>query len=164
MALLDPLRRGAEGLYDSLADGWENLQKHSAMALTRFRRPKHRGEEGSSPGHAAEAWGLLASSLAETDDEIVVRMEAPGMDADDFSITVFEGQLVVRGEKHREHEEKGATWHVVETAWGAFERRFPLPCEVDSDRADAHYERGVLTLRLPRTEQSRPRRIPIESN
>jgi len=162
MAILDPLRRGAEGLMESLGEGWERLRERSASALTRFRRRKD--DDDSLPAVAAgDGWGLLAADVAETDDEVIVRIEAPGMDEDDFSISVESDTLVVRGEKRFERETQEAEYHLFESAYGAFERRFVLPCAVDADGAKAKYRRGVLTIRLPRAERAKRRRILVKS-
>jgi HSP20 family protein len=86
------------------------------------------------------------------------------MDPGDFTILVDESQLVIRGEKRVEREEKKARYHVIEAAYGSFERRIPMPCEVDPDNAHAAYERGVLTVRLPRVEHERRRQIPVSGS
>jgi len=162
MALLDPIRRGAEDLYESLSEGWDWLRQRGAAALTRFH--PHEEDEGSVLVRGrGDTWGLLASSVAETDDEVVAKVEAPGMEARDFTLLVDESQLVIRGEKRVDREEKKARYHMVEVAFGRFERRIPLPCEVDPDGARASYDRGVLTVRLPRAEHEKRRQIRVES-
>jgi HSP20 family protein len=161
MTVFEPLRRGAEGFIDTLGEGWDWLRKHGAAALTRFQRS--RDDDASLPEWRGDSWGLLASDVAETDEEVVVRIEAPGLEEKDFSLTVTAGRLIVRGHKHFEREQQRAHYHLFESAYGAFERSFPLPCRVDADRARARYRRGVLTVRLPRAEQDRRRRIQVKS-
>lgn len=159
MAILDPIRRGAEELADTLSEGWEWLRKRSARALTRFRA---RDDEEDLPvSLRGDRWGLLAADVAELDDEVVVRVEAPGLEERDFSVSVVDGQLVVRGEKRFERTARHARYHLFESAYGAFERRFALPCEVDEAGARARYRSGVLTVRLPRSEHDRRKRIPV---
>jgi HSP20 family protein len=160
MALLDPIRRGAGELYESLGEGWDWLRRRGAAALTRFHPSEDERSIEAVPG--GDRWGLLASSVAEMEDEVVVKVEAPGMESADFTILVDEGSLVVRGEKRVDREEKKARYHVVEVAYGRFERRIPLPCEVDSERASASYRRGVLSVHLPRAERERRRQIRVE--
>ncbi len=160
MAIFEPLRRGAEELIETLGDGWQWLRDRGASALTRFRDD----DVPDGPlASRADSWGLLASEVAETDDEIVVRVEAPGLDEKDISVTVVSGQLVVRGRKRFEREDRGARYHLFESAYGAFERRLALPCAVDADRARAHYRSGVLTIRLPRAARDGRRRIEIRA-
>ncbi|HKK53856.1 MAG TPA: Hsp20/alpha crystallin family protein [Myxococcota bacterium] len=172
MSWLDPIRRGADNLYESMSEGWDWLRRRSASALTRFRSEdgrddgrQQRGEKDvAATGRRAqtESWGLLASNVAETDDEIIARVEAPGMEPGDFSIRVDGPLLIVQGTKRVDREEKEARYHLIETAYGRFTRQIPLPSEVDAEHASASYDRGVLTVRLPRAEHSRSRRIPIQ--
>ena len=160
MAILEPLRRGAVGFVDTLGEGWEWLRERGASALTRFRRID---EEGAFPSAVDGGWGLLASDVAETDDEILVRVEAPGVEESDFSVFVASGELVVRGRKHFEREAERAAYHLFESAFGSFERRFALPCKVDAERAKARYRNGVLYVRLPRSEEDRRRRVQVKA-
>ncbi len=162
MAFLEPLRRGAEELIDTLGEGWDWLRDRSASALTRFRHTPQ-DEEGLPTRRTGDSWGLLASEIATTDDEIIVRIEAPGLDERDVSVEVEADQLVVRGRKRFEREDRGARYVLFEAAYGAFERRFGLPCRVDGDRAKARYRKGVLTVRLPRVESERARRVRVEA-
>lgn len=163
MAFFEPLRRGAEEVLDTLGEGWDWLRDRSASALTRFRGT-HREEDRDLPASLrGDQWGLLATDIAETDDEVVVRVEAPGLEDKDFSVTVVAGQLVIRGEKRFERQDQNANYHLFESAYGAFERRLPLPCAVESDRADARYRNGVLTIRLPRAEGARRKRIRVNA-
>ncbi len=158
MSWLEPLRRGAGEILESVAEGWERLRRRSAGALTRFRR-KQAGEEGVPL--PAETFGLLAAEVAETRDALVVRLEAPGMREEDFEVLCTDRHVVVRGEKHFEREEKDASYLLFESAYGAFERVFPLPFPVRPEGAEARYRRGVLTVRIPRAGERRERRIPV---
>ena len=93
MSILEPIRRGAEQLVDILGEAWDRLRQRSSAALTRFR---HTGEENEAilPAlHRSDGWGLLASDIAETDHEVVVRVEAPGLDQKDFSVSVVADEL-----------------------------------------------------------------------
>jgi len=165
MPIFEPLRRGAGEFIDALGEGWDWLRQRGASALTRFRRLEGGDEIAPVPIHDGDSWGLLAANIAETDDEVVVRVEAPGLEQKDFSVSVIADQLVVRGEKHFEREDEHAHYHLFESAYGAFERRFWLPCEVDADRAKARYRSGVLTIRLPRSEKDRRsrRRVSVKA-
>ena len=165
MSIFEPLRRGAGEFIDTLGEGWDWLRRRGASALTRFRRSGRGDEDAPVPIRDGDCWGLLAANLAETDDDVFVRIEAPGLEDDDFSVSVISNELVVRGEKHFEREDKRAHYHLFESAYGAFERRFWLPCDVDADRTTARYRKGVLTIRLPRAEKDRRsrRRIHVKA-
>jgi len=163
MQFLEPIRRSAAELVDTIGDGWDWLRDRSASALTRFRGSRADGSESVPGAVQGDSWGLLASDIARTDDELVVRIEAPGLEEKDFSVSVVSGNLVVRGEKRFEREDRQAHYYLLESAYGAFERRLPLPCDVDADRAEARYRNGVLTVRLPRSENDRRKRIAVEA-
>jgi len=104
-----------------------------------------------------------AFDLYETDDEIVVRANLPGMKSDDVQITVNNGVLTLRGEVKQETEKKEATWHLFERRYGTFERSVSLPTDVQTDKAKADFEDGVLTISLPKAETVKPRSITIKA-
>ena len=106
-------------------------------------------------------WSLLAGEMEETDKEIVVRVELPGMEKEDCHITIDGGMLYLRGEKRFERTTQDSTYHVMERAYGAFQRAIPLPRNVDTNDAQASYKNGVLTVRLPKLGGEKGRTIPI---
>lgn len=140
--------RGINRAVESLAEGWRELWSRSGGALTRFRR---RDDEPAVPVGGFPSWGLLGADAFETDREIVVRLEVPGLERDDFEIAVQGGTLYIRGEKRHEREVNESRYYLAECAYGYFERALPLPDNVDADRARASYRNGVLTVRLPKT-------------
>ena len=159
MSILEQIKGGATQLFDALGEGWQKLVTKSGRALTRFtRRDEAPGEASDLP---EESWGMLAGTVAETDSHVIVRVEAPGIDKEDFEILVENGMLTIRGEKRFEREERKASYHVFEAAYGAFERVLPLPREVDPERAEAHYRRGILTVKLPKTGNRNVRKITV---
>jgi len=166
MSTLQQLRHSLGRTLDTLAEGWHNLRQRAEHALTRFRPLSRRDEvdtwEDQLVKQSAD-WGLLATDMQEDGNELIVRMEVPGMEADDFDIDVVDNHLVVRGEKRVEKSHRSGRFHVMECAYGSFERAIPLPVEVDGNRADARYRRGVLTIALPKHERARSRRIPINT-
>jgi HSP20 family protein len=99
--------------------------------------------------------------LGETDKEIRVTAELPGLDEKDVEITVEDGALTLRGEKRSEVEDKDRGY--TECSYGRFERRIGLPKGVDRDQANATFRNGVLTVTLPKTEAANEnvRRIPV---
>ena len=107
-------------------------------------------------------WGVLAAEVKMGDDAVHVDIEVPGMDADDFSISVHDDILVVRGEKKVQRQRTEGQFHVMERAYGAFERSVRLPTAVDESAAQADYKRGVLQITLPRSDSNKIRRIPVK--
>lgn len=105
------------------------------------------------------AWRMPMDAYS-TDDEIVIRMELPGVSADDVNITLEDNVLSISGElKPREDEQ---TYLMQERPAGRFERALSVSTPVDVDKADASFKDGVLTLRLPKAEQVKPRTIQIK--
>jgi len=102
--------------------------------------------------------------VAETSDEVVVKAEMPGMSKDDIDITVEDNQLILSGEKKQEQEEKDSNYYRVERSYGAFRRIFTLPARVDVATVKATYQDGVLTVRVPKAEAAKAKKIEIESN
>ena len=101
----------------------------------------------------------------ETDKEVRVVAELPGMDQKDVEVTLVDGALQIRGEKREEHEENKRDFYRQEVRYGAFERMIPLPAEVDPDKVKAQFKKGVLKITLPKTAeaQSNRRTIPVET-
>lgn len=103
--------------------------------------------------------------VRETEKAIVVQAELPGVDEKDVEIEYADGVLTIRGEKkleqREEAEEKG--YYLMERAYGAFLRRIPMPVEIDENGIEAHFEKGVLTVTLPKKPEVQPRRIQIRA-
>lgn len=101
--------------------------------------------------------------LAESENDVTVTMDLPGVDPDKIEIDVSGDLLTVRGHKQRQREEKRGTYHYVERAWGDFQRCIPLPSTVDPDRATASYKDGVLTITIPKHAHVQPKKITVKS-
>lgn len=103
-------------------------------------------------GATRERWDLFSPrvDVTETDKEVRVSAELPGLDEEEIEVSLSRGTLTIRGEKRRAHEEKGRTYYRAERSYGAFRRAIPLPGAVDTDRADAQFRKGVLTVTLPK--------------
>jgi HSP20 family protein len=88
--------------------------------------------------------------VAETEKEVVVTAELPGIDEKDVDVTLADGMLSIKGEKKAEKEEKGKNFHRVERSFGSFTRRIGMPAEVDESKVKAEFAKGVLTVTLPK--------------
>ncbi len=99
--------------------------------------------------------------IFEDDESIILRAELPGVKKDDIILDVSNGVLTLSGKKQFRHEEQCENYHMIERQYGTFRRSFSLPDIVDVDKIDAKYERGVLEVVLPKTENSITRQIPI---
>ena len=166
MSTLQQMREGLNEALDTLREGWQRLYRRAAGAMTRFTPGKAVGqpESGEAQGLTARniGWGVMAAEVFDSDDRIVVRLEAPGMNTEDFDIQVHDDYLVVQGEKQVEQEHTHGRYRVTECAYGRFERAIPLPENIDVDRASAKYRHGVLRIELPRTGAgARPVKVKV---
>lgn len=101
--------------------------------------------------------GQLSVDVMETPRELIVRSAIAGVNADDLDITLHEDTLTIRGSRaHELSETKRGKWHVQECHWGAFSRSIILPNHVDPNSVDAVLKKGVLTIRLKKTETDHP--------
>ncbi len=107
------------------------------------------------------AWQPVVD-IEETAEGYLVRAELPGMRLEDIKITVADNALSIRGEKRREEEKKGTTYHRVERVYGSFERSFSLTHAVAADKIEATYRDGVLEVSIPKAEEAKAREIQIK--
>jgi HSP20 family protein len=105
---------------------------------------------------------MFPVDISEKDDEIVVKAVLPGVKPEDVELTISEGVLTVRGEARDETTEEKENYFRREIRYGAFARSVPLPTRVNQDQADAEFKDGILTVRLPKAEDVRPRTIKVK--
>jgi len=115
------------------------------------------------PIGAAVASAIPAIDLYQTDEEVVLKAALPGLKADDVQISVTGDVLSLRGEFKQQDETKEATYHIREQRHGVFERAVRLPVDVQTDKAKADFENGILTITLPKAEEIKPRAINIKA-
>jgi HSP20 family protein len=119
------------------------------------------GAVPSAEGVSSRGW-MPAVDIRETANELVFAAELPGLAKDDVEITVENSVLTLSGERKFEQDVQGETWRRIERAFGAFSRSFTLPATVKTDRIEAQFESGILTIKLPKAEESKPRRVAIK--
>lgn len=98
----------------------------------------------------------------ETTDDVVVTADLPGLAPEDFAVEITGERLVIRGEKKHAVNRTGYGYTYSEQRYGAFVRALHLPCEVDSDKAQANYQHGVLRVVLPKSEGAKAKRVHID--
>jgi HSP20 family protein len=108
----------------------------------------------------AQRW-VPAMDLVEADDHFLLKADLPGLGQDDVSIEVRDNALTISGERKAEHEQRERGWYRVERSFGRFSRSLTLPEGVDADAITANFDRGVLSVTIPKPEQRKPRRIQI---
>ncbi len=118
-------------------------------------------------GDGREEWALTrftpSVNLSETEDGYDVSAELPGLKPEEVNVEFKEGNLWITGEKKEEEEEKGKTHHRIERRHGQFQRMIRLPGTVDQEHVEAKFEDGVLKIRVPKSEEVKPKKIPIKA-
>ena len=105
-----------------------------------------------------------AVDITEEKDRYVIKADMPGMKQEEVKVEVDDGVLKIYGERKSEREEKDEAhkYHYYERSYGSFERRFVLPKDTDSEKIDAKYENGVLSVAIPKTEAKKPKEIKVK--
>ena len=111
---------------------------------------------------AAEGEWAPAMDITENQDAYTVKTELPGMDPKEIDVQVIGDILTVRGERKQEKEEKKENYIRTERVYGSFSRSVRLPSSVDAKGVEAKYTAGVLSIRLPKTEETRKKKIDIK--
>ncbi len=101
--------------------------------------------------------------LAESENDITVKAELPGVDSKEVDVQVIGNTLTIRGEKKQEKEEKKRDYHFVERQYGAFQRSVQLPTTVDADKVEAVFKDGVLTVTIAKRPGAKPKRISVKN-
>jgi len=103
--------------------------------------------------------------ISDSEDEIMVSAELPGMEPEDIDIQLSGNTLMISGEKSSEKEEKGKRYYRQERSYGSFRRSIPIPDEIDQEKIDASYQRGVLKVSLPKTAGAKKnsKSIPVKT-
>ncbi len=114
-------------------------------------------------GDRANGFGRGAADLYETEDGYALELEVPGFREEDVEVTVDRGVLTVSASRDTESTDEGRTYHVRERRAQRFARSFALPASVNAEEVKADIEAGVLTVRLPKAPEAKPRRIAVKA-
>jgi HSP20 family protein len=128
--------------------------------MNRLFEDAGRGIRRSEEPASTTIWSP-AVDIYETDGEIVVQAELPGMDRKDISLHLENNVLSIRGDRQFKKETKEDNYHRIERSYGGFHRSFSIPTTVDEDKIRADYKDGVLKIALPKKEQAKPKQIQI---
>jgi HSP20 family protein len=104
---------------------------------------------------------LPPTDLVETDEHYVLRADLPGLSDGDVNVQLEDNVLTISGERKAEHEDQQEGYYRLERASGMFSRSLTLPDGVDPDSIQAHFDRGVLEIRIPKPEQKKPKTVQI---
>ena len=140
---------------------WDPFRELSIMQerMNRIFDDAGRGWRGDEPS-STTTWSP-AVDIYETESEIMVQAELPGVDRKDITLNLEKNVLTLKGERHFEKETKQENYHRIERAYGGFSRSFSIPEIVDEDKIRADYKDGILKIALPKKEQVKPKQIQI---
>lgn len=142
---------------------WNDDRVWSPFAeLRSLQREMNRLFDGRDGGTALSRFPAL--NVWGNGQNMVVTAELPGMDAADLDINVVNNQLTIKGERKEDKPAKDAVCHRNERGAGTFVRTVRLPFAVEGDKVSAKYDKGVLTVTLPRHEATKPKRIEIKAS
>ena len=138
---------------------WSPVRDLAAVEVDLLNRML--GTAFGTDAFAQGAWIPPVDIYETAEKEVIVKVDLPGLKRDDIKVT-FENQVLsIEGQRQAEGKTEQDRSHRVERSHGAFRRSFTLPATVDATKVDASYQDGVLTVKLPRREESRPRTIAI---
>ena len=123
-----------------------------------FRDP--RGAEGQDESLTSTAFAPPVD-VYEDDHNLTLKLEVPGIDEKDIDVRIENNTLTVHGERKFEKEEKEENFRRVERQYGSFTRSFTLPTTVDAENVQAHYDKGVLKIALPKKAEAKPKQIKV---
>jgi HSP20 family protein len=141
---------------------WEPLTELNTIQSEMNRLFNTFFDQPASGGAVTRRW-IPAMDLVETADHYVLRADLPGLSDEDVNIQLEDNVLTISGERRSEAKEEHQGYHRVERAFGGFSRSLTLPAGVDPERVQAHFDRGVLEVEIPKPEQKKPRRVQIKT-
>ncbi len=130
----EDLRREVDRLFEDFGRGWPGIRPMNLEPL--FRNV---------------GWSNPAVDIAEKDKAFEITAELPGVEAKDVEVTLRNGNIILKGEKQEDKEEKSKDYHLQERRYGSFERSFSMPEGVDIGKIEAAFKNGILTVALPKT-------------
>jgi HSP20 family protein len=131
-------------------DPWGEVDRLQRQMGSSFTLPRHRSVRAYPP-----------LNIHTGEDDVVITAEIPGIDPADIDITVTGDTLTIKGTRKEQEAKKEETWHRRERGSGNFYRTVQLPYNVDGNKVQADYTKGVLKISLPRAEADKPRKITV---
>ena len=116
---------------------------------------------GTGRGGAAGSRWIPAMDLVETADQYILRADLPGMSDNDVDVQLEDNVLTISGERSTPHEQHEEGYYRIERATGSFARSLTLPQGIEPNHVRAHFDRGVLEIRIPKPQQKKPRQVQI---
>lgn len=142
---------------------WNPIRDLASMEVERLERMFNGvfGRDGFD-GAVTQSWMPAVDIYEDAAGEVVLKAELPGVRRDDIKVSMEGQALTLEAERHLDTEVQRDRYHRIERGYGLFRRTFTLPSTVDASRIAADYKDGLLTVRLPRREETKPRQIEVK--
>ena len=142
-----------------------SLQREIDRLFEDFTRgfPAMPSFSGGNGGNGGNGMLMPSTDVTETDKEIEITAELPGLEEKDVQVNLADGVLTIRGEKKAEREEKDKNYRLVERSYGSFERQLALPDGVKAEDVKASIAKGVLTVTIPKPAPAQAKKIEVKS-
>jgi HSP20 family protein len=134
-------------------------EKETAPAATEQEQPRQKDNQALT----SEYEGQLAIDVFQTDEEIIIKSTIAGVRPEDIDVTIDNDMVTIRGERKQGEKIKKENYFYQECYWGAFSRSVILPCDIETDKISAELKNGVLTVRLPKVDKSRVKKISVQA-
>ncbi len=144
-----------KSFFDKLT-GSTKTEDHESSAES---QQEETGEAGGA--HTEEGEGQLTIDVYQTEGDIVITSTVAGVSADDIDITITNDMVTIRGKRERSEDVPQENYYYQECYWGPFSRSVILPVDIDADRIDASMKNGVLTVRLPKIEKEKTKKLKV---
>jgi HSP20 family protein len=140
-----------------------DIQGELNRLFARSYAPGDGGTKGELAPLARGTW-TPALDMYEKEDALVLTVELPGLEPDQVDVTVEDSVLTISGARSFSEETSEEQYHRIERRYGAFSRSVQLPATADANRIDASFDKGVLTVRVPKSEEAKPKKILVKAN
>lgn len=140
-------------------DVLEQFRHEMSNVMDRFFGPT-----AAETGNGGKMTWSPRVDIEETDKELLVKADLPGVEPKNVEITVRDGMLTLKGERKEEREKKEKTYHRVERFVGSFYREIPLPSGTDPDKISAETAKGVITISIPKKPEAQPKKIAVKAH
>ncbi len=140
---------------------WNPIRDLAGMEIERLERMFGFDREGFGPA-VTQSWMPAVDVYEDGNGEVVLKAELPAVKRDDIKVSMEGQTLTIEAERHLDTEVQRDRYHRIERGYGLFRRTFTLPATVDASRIAAEYQDGLLTVRLPRREETKPRQIEVK--
>ena len=140
---------------------WNPVRDLATMEVERLQR-MFEGAFGEHFAPLAQSWAPAVDIYEDNNGELVLKAELPAVRREDIKVSMEGLTLTLEAERHVDTDVQRDRYHRIERGYGSFQRSFTLPAAVDAARVSASYEDGLLTIRLPRRDEAKPRQIEVK--